>query len=749
MVSNALRQPAMRASALFLLIFLVATVLALFATYTAVSGIGPINPSSSYTVWLLAANGVLILLLFLLVIGRYRGLYRNARGAGGGRLARRFVTMSSLAAAIPAAVVALFLGLSVARGLDYWFSERVSTTVEETADIARDNVESLINSLENDVRLLALDLNNEGDALETDPERYRIYLQQQALVRNFDQIVVIDSAGNVLSASAPPRGRLPRPPVDDFAFADEGGIATRLVENGAETGEVRALYRLQAFDDAYVYIAVDSFAPATLGRLRRAEAAIVDFRETRERSGQVSLIFALGYTQIAALVFLLSVRLGLEAAARVSQPIGRLAVAALDVRDGSLDTRVPVPPGDDEITTLSRTFNAMVEQLKSQRGELELARQEAEDRRAFLEALLEDVSAGVIRTDGNLSITDVNPAAEILLGAEDRLRGSHLADIIPEFAESARATLAQQVSGDVSLEVMRAGVLRSFRVKTSPDQRGGCVLTFDDTTRLVSAPRQLAWRDVARRIAHEIRNPLTPIQLSTERLRKRYRDLIPPDDPTFDRCTDTILRQAGDIGRMVEEFSNFARMPKPTIERFDLLPLIGRLVYAQRMVTPEVHIDLEVPEGTVEVEGDERLLGQALSNLLKNAAEALSRRPESDDFDGQIQVRVERAEDAVMIAMEDNGPGFPGEDRRRLLEPYVTHREGGTGLGLAIVSRIVTDHGGELALTNRQDGRRGARVCVQLPAGGRKTEAEALKSEIANQVPVQGSKESVAWPRTS
>jgi len=719
----------MRASAFFLLIFLVATVLALFATYSAVSGIGPLDRSSPYTLWLLGANGVLILVLLLLVAARYRSLYRNARGAGGGRLARRFVTMSSLAAAIPAAIVALFLGLSVARGLDYWFSERVSTTVEETAEIARDNVDSLVNSLENDVRLLALDLNNVGEALEADPERYRIYLQQQAIVRNFDRIFVIDSDGNVLSASAPSSGRLPRVSAEDFGLADEGGIATRLIEQGSDAGEVRALYRLRDYDDAYVYIAVDSFAPATLDRLRRAEAAIVDFRETRERSSQVGLVFALGYSQIAALVFLLSVRLGLEAAARVSQPIGRLAVAALDVRDGSLDTRVPVPKGDDEITTLSRTFNAMVEQLQTQRGELVMARQDAEDRRAFLEALLEDVSAGVIRTDANLCVTDANPAAEILLGAETPLHQSHLADIIPEFAESARATVAQQTSEDISLEVMRGGVLRSFRVKTSPDQRSGCVLTFDDTTRLVSAQRQLAWRDVARRIAHEIRNPLTPIQLSTERLRKRYGGLVPADDPTFDRCIDTILRQAGDIGRMVEEFSNFARMPKPTIERFDLVPLIARLVYAQRMVTPEARINLQMPDGPIEVEGDERLLGQALSNLLTNAAEALSRRPESDEFDGQIDIAVTALDGAVSIAVEDNGPGFPGEDRRRLLEPYVTHREGGTGLGLAIVSRIVSDHGGELALTNRHDGRRGARVHVGLPWDGETTALDRQAGE--------------------
>lgn len=716
-VSSVLRRLGLGSSALFLAIFLMASAVALVLTYFAVSGAGPIDRSSDLVFWLLGFNGVLIVCLAILVLRRYATLYRSAAGAGGGKLARRFVTVSSLTAVIPAAVVALFLGLSVARGLDYWFSERVSATVEETAEIARDNLENLINGLETDIRLLALDLNVDEirTALTEEPEPYRDYLRDQAILRNLDSIFVINRDSEILSAFAPQASDVPPPVSEDFALADQGGLATRLFEQGSDAGQVRALYRLQAYDDAYVYVTMDRFAPATLARLRRAEAAVVDYRETLERSGRIGFVFAVGYSQIAALVFLISVRLGLEAAARVTQPLGRLAAAAEEVRDGRLETRVPVPEGDDEIATLSQSFNDMVQQISSQQQELESARQEAVDGRAFLQALLEDVNAGVIRTDVGLGITIANPAAHRLLGVETSLTGQNLADLVPEFAERARRSLKNQSSEDVSLDLLRDGVMRSFRVKTSPDQTGGCVLTFDDTTRLVSAQRQLAWRDVARRIAHEIRNPLTPIQLSTERLRRRYRDIIPADDATFDKCTDTILRQVGDIGRMVEEFSSFARMPKPVVESFDLVPLISRLVYAQRMVSPEVVVKLDAPAGAVSVEGDERLLGQAFSNLLKNAAEALSRRPETDDFDGQLQVTISIEGDDVFVAIEDNGPGFPGEDRRRLLEPYVTQREGGTGLGLAIVSRIVTDHGGEIALMNRKDARRGARVQVTLP----------------------------------
>jgi two-component system nitrogen regulation sensor histidine kinase NtrY len=703
-------------SALFQSVFLVAALVVLMATFFAISGIGPIGPSSTFMIWLLGANGVLIAVLAWLVWQRYRALRIGRGDVPGNRMAKRFAVFFGLAAMLPASLVALFLGLTVARGLDYWFSETVRVAVEETAQIARENLDQVVATLEGRVALLAGDLEQEGAsaALTGAPQLYRNYLRQQALLREFDAVDVIAADGRSLAGSRE-GGTVPALAPEDKAEADAGGVALRLFET---SGMAQAVRKLNNYGGAYVVVTVDSFAPATLARLRRAEAAILDYRQTQQRSGRIGAVFALGYGQIAVLILLLSVWLGLDAAARVTEPIGRLAQAAGAVREGNLDVRVPVPAGEDEMSQLARSFNDMTRRLKGQRGEIETARQDAEDRRALLEALLGDVNAGVIATDADMTVTIANPAAHALLGVDGaQLTGRPLAELAPEFLPGARLALETGETQDVSLEMERQGEPRHVRVKSSPDRAGGTVLTFDDTTRVVMAQRHLAWRDVARRIAHEIRNPLTPIQLSAERLSRRYRALAGPDDTTFDRCTETILRQVADIGRLVEEFSNFARMPKPAMERFDMRALADKVTYAQRMVTPDLRIEVRGGDapGGLAVNGDERLLGQALSNLVRNAAQAIAQGEAAAEGDGHITVSLEPAGEHLLLAVEDNGPGFPVEDRARLLDPYVTRREGGTGLGLAIVARIVADHGGSLSLRDRAGGRRGARVEVLLP----------------------------------
>tara|TARA_R110002094_G_scaffold157299_2_gene143697 strand:- start:7633 stop:8808 length:1176 start_codon:yes stop_codon:yes gene_type:complete len=360
----------------------------------------------------------------------------------------------------------------------------------------------------------------------------------------------------------------------------------------------------------------------------------------------------------------------------------------------------------------------MTEQLAQQRNALIQAREDEEDRRKFVETLLAEVSAGVIRMDGEMTITLANRSAGDVLGVSEIEPGQTLADVAPLFERYARDTLERVAPVDASLDLNIHGEVRHIRLKTAPDPAGGCVLTFDDTTRLVNAQRQLAWRDVARRIAHEIRNPLTPIMLSTERIRRRYASSIDDSDGVFDRCIETILRQVGDIGRMVEEFSSFARMPKPNVSPFDMRSLLQGAGFSQSMVSPDVEIDFETNSENVVYRGDERLLGQAFGNLLKNAAEAIEGLPEEADVNGSIRVVLLEDEKGVEVTIEDNGPGFPEDVRDRLLEPYVTTREKGTGLGLAIVNRIIADHGGSISLQNRLDGLRGARVRVWLPAAG-------------------------------
>lgn len=737
---TALNRSAGRASwRLFQALFFIAALLAAAATFAAISGVSPVDPTGGRISWLLGANGVLIAILGWIVYRRYMDMQGAGRGSGH-KLARRFLLLFSASAIIPAAIVAIFLGATMTRGLDNWFNERVDTLVTETAEVARQNVQTFADTLDQEMMAMAVDVNNAAEGLGDGSGLFETYLGGQAWARGFDMAYVIDGTGNVLSRADMVNGRAwaqgsisatgetdtPTPITEDttaappfllpsqeaFGEADASRTAQTLYERmGLATG----LMPLDQIDNGYLYVyrAID---PRQLAQLRRAEEALVDYREAKTRSEGLQWLFAIGYAQLAALILLLSGRLGLEAAGRITGPIGRLAGAALAVRDGDLTVRVPAPADQDEIYDLTRSFNMMTEQLSEQRNALITAREEAEDRRQFVETLLAEVSAGVIRTDGNLQITLANRSAETLLG-HTGIQGLALDEVAPDFAPFARDALERNAPVDASLDLRSDASSRHFRLKAALDPAGGCVLTFDDATRLVTAQRQLAWRDVARRIAHEIRNPLTPIQLSTERLKRRYgKDLGKDDNGVFDRCVETILRQVSDIQRMVEEFSTFARMPKPSVAEFDMAGLLHGASFSQGMVSPDVSIEFKRPQGKITYRGDERLLGQAIGNLLKNAAEAIEGLPEGNETAGQIEVSLtDHPGDRLEIVIEDNGPGFPEEARERLLEPYVTHREKGTGLGLAIVNRIIMDHGGAVTLQGRADGLRGARVSIVLP----------------------------------
>lgn len=706
--------PAQRASwALFQGLFFIASLVAVFATFSAVSGVSPVDPLRGRIGWLFAINTVLIAALVWLIVARYRSVERERGTATSSRLARRFILLFSAAAIIPAAIVAIFLGATITRGLDSWFNERIDTIVEETASVARENFKEFADQLEIDIRLMAGDLDNAAEGLAEDNSYFRDYLFQQAALRQFSTAYVINREGRFLSEPDPSaRARFFAPSDEDFRDATSEGVVQRIFP---QSGVVTAIMALEESPGAYLYV-TKLFDREELAQMGRAEAALTDYRAAKDRSGRLQWLFALGYGQLAVLVLLLSGRLGLEAARHVTGPIGRLAEAATSVRDGDLSVRVPSPPIRDEVHDLTRSFNTMTEQLSQQRQALILAREDAEDRRQFVETLLAEVSAGVIRTDEDLRITLANRSAEDLLGTPN-LQGRHLDEVASAFVPIATRSIEDDTPVDTFLEIELAGTPRYIRLKSAVDAAAGCVLTFDDATRLVNAQRQLAWRDVARRIAHEIRNPLTPIQLSTERLRRRYGKSLQADErDVFDRCTETILRQVSDIDRMVEEFSSFARMPKPSMAAFDMGELLQETAFAQGMVQPDVKISVDRPNDAEMFVGDERLIGQAIGNLLKNAAEAIDRIPEEDDVKGMIDVALsETVEGQLEIVIEDNGAGFPQEARERLLEPYVTTREKGTGLGLAIVNRIIVDHGGTISLHNRTDGRKGARVRILLP----------------------------------
>ena len=391
--------------------------------------------------------------------------------------------------------------------------------------------------------------------------------------------------------------------------------------------------------------------------------------------------------------------------------------AAEKVRGGDLSARVDAEAASDELRSLSRAFNRMVSQLGAQRHDLMEVNSELDERRRFTEAVLAGVSAGVIGLDLNGAVELPNRSAMEFLEQESvDLIGKSLGDVVPEMAElmeAAKRRPDRSVQDEMTLH--RGGRTRTLLVRISAESNAdsavtGYVVTFDDITELASAQRKAAWADVARRIAHEIKNPLTPIQLSAERLKRKYLKQITSDPETFVTCTDTIIRQVGDIGRMVDEFSSFARMPAPVIKSENLGEILRQSLFMARTGYPKVSFQAEIPKESLPIDCDGRLIGQAMTNLLKNAVEAIDGREGEDLAPGLITLAVVRRGSELDVVIDDNGKGLPAEQRDRLTEPYVTTRAKGTGLGLAIVKKIMEDHGGELILEDHADGEAGARV---------------------------------------
>ena len=687
---------------------------------------GPIGPASRLILTVLGFNLVLILALAAVVALQVVGLVNARARDAGARLHLRFVTLFALAAVAPAVVVALFMGVLVNQGVDRWLGGRVQTVVENSATVFRSYVDDQMRYIRDHVTLMGADLNREASHLKSSPISFSHYLAVLASYHAFPAAYLVDRDGRVLARAE--TGDAPAyvvPPASSFKAADEGDISVRTVE---QADLIRAVYRLRAYPDAYLYV-VRPVEKGILNHLREAEGSLVAYRETASSRERIQTIFALSYAETALLVVLGAVWLGMAAASAISAPVARLVQAAGRVAGGDLSARVDAEADPEEIAVLSRAFNSMTHDLQVQQQALRQAREEAESDRQFIETVLAGVSAGVIGLDGEQRISAANRQAAVLLGFPADPRGRKLTEVAPEFAAVLQA--AGSGSGaEEEVDVVRGRETRRLQVRASRSEEG-LVLTFDDITRLVTAQRNAAWRDVARRIAHEIKNPLTPIQLSAERIRKKYRKDVPlAEIETFDRCTDTIVRQVGDIGRMVDEFSAFARMPTPKFAEQDATELLRAAVFAQRVASPEIEVVLEEPPH-ISLLADGRMLAQALTNVLKNAAEAVeARRAAAPKHAGRIVARLIADEGGVAFEVEDNGVGLPAKDRDRLTEPYVTTREKGTGLGLAIVKRILEDHGGELELTDARGGE-GALAILSLPASVRVRPQSAAKTVTA------------------
>ncbi|MDC7681800.1 PAS domain-containing sensor histidine kinase [Asticcacaulis sp. BYS171W] len=692
----------------------------------AAPGSGPLGPSSPVLFGLVCANLALLLTLSFFVLRRVFHLARTRGADAGARLHVRFVTMFALAAVTPAFVVALFFGVLVNRGVETWFSDRVQSSVENGAFIAKTFLDSQVNTASDTLTDVARDLQRPYMVqLFANRLSFGVAMRDLISIRGeLTAVYLIDDSGQVLARAenpgAPPYLTPSQNAIDTAAEGDIGGGVFSTPD------AVRLIYPLQGYGGAKLY-GVKVLPDGIMDKVSSAQSAIVDLRETSENSARVQGVFALAYMETVLLVLIGAIWVGTSAADSIAVPVARLVQAADKVASGDLNARVMTDKQSQDIAVLSRAFNRMTSDLQTQQAALKSANQEAEERRRFIETVLSEISAGIVGLDEFENISAINRhAANFLSEAVDAALGRHIRDLAPEISELLDKVTPYKVE-EAEVDLVRKGETRRVRVRASSLDTGGAVLTFDDITRLVAAQRNAAWKDVARRIAHEIKNPLTPIQLSAERLKRKYRVQIETDGETFDRLTDTIVRQVGDIGRMVDEFSAFARMPVPNFAEEDAAELVRHAVFAQRVAKPDVQIDIAEPLPEVSVVCDGRMLAQALGNVLKNGGEAIvSRHMAAGEGGegGQMRVEMRQEEGFLTIEIEDDGIGLPDKDRDRLTEPYVTTREKGTGLGLAIVKRILEDHGGEFYLADAVH-LSGARAILRLP----KTQTQPVTSE--------------------
>jgi len=671
-------------------------------TYINLTGLAPYNAQPATMVVLIVVDLSLVLALAALIAWRLTRLWIERKsGAAGSKLHIRLVAMFSAIAVVPAILVAIFAAVSLNLGIEAWFSERVQTALANSVSVADAYVEEHKQVIRGDILAMAFDLDRAGPLVQGDQKRIVEILETEAKIRALPGVYVVDSSGRTL-ASAKLRSMPDRGPVTlEQIEQAKGGQVVVLADSNEKA--VSALVKLDAFVDAYLLVtrAVD---PQVLEHQRGTHDAVSEYQRLNQNRSEIQLTFAALYVAVAMLILLAAVWLALWAANRIVTPIGRLAGAAERVSEGDLRVRVAVEGDDDEISSLSQTFNHMTSQLEAQRKELIDTNFQLDSRRRFTEAMLAGVSAGVVGLDGDGRVTLINRMASRLLDVTpEDIEGRHYSESMPELAGLIRRAMSEpsaRAAGEV--DVRRDGALRHLNVQVSSeagDKTHGFVVTFDDITDLVSAQRTAAWADVARRIAHEIKNPLTPIQLSAERLKRKYASEVSSDPDVFTQCTDTIIRQVGDIGRMVDEFSSFARMPAPVIRSELAQELVRHAVFLQRVAQPQIAFEVTAPGEPIAFDCDGRLVSQALTNVLKNAAEAIAGRMAGGDMaPGRIAIDLSVKGGRLVISIRDNGIGLPAEHRHRLTEPYITTRAKGTGLGLAIVRKILEDHGGELLL---------------------------------------------------
>ncbi len=693
------------------------------ATFLVLGGLTRIAPVDEVVKQLLLGNAVTGILL-LAIIGREVWIVIQARWRerAGSRLHIQIVSLFAVIAAVPTILVAVVASTTLDRGLDRFFSTRTRAMIEQSLIVANAYVTEHAADVRAEDMAMAFDLSRAKPIFDQDRDQFRKFLTAQTTGRNLSVALMLKPDGSIVEPDGIAMDkRFVRPSAQLLAETSETEPQIAFIPEG---DNVASVVKLNGFDDMYLYVA-RLLDPRVVQQLRNTQQSVGEYANLEERRLGIQIAFALMFAVIALIVLLSAAWIGLDFANRLVAPIRRLIGAANMVSTGNLHIQVPVRRSEGDLAQLGETFNKMTQELRTQHDDIVRARDLIDSRRRFTEAVLAGASAGVIGVNADGRISILNRSAERLIGRiESDVLGQPLAAIAPELAEifqTAQSSNQRLVQRQITLT--RDSQERNYSVRVTSEQSGksehGYVITIDDITELVLAQRSSAWADIARRIAHEIKNPLTPIQLSAERLRRKYGKSITEDPAVFEQCTETIVRQVDDIKRMVDEFSRFARMPKAVAADDDVADTVRQVVFLLRVAHPDIDFEVELPVGTMTACFDRRLISQALTNIVKNATEAIGAVPAAELGRGRIVVSAQRVGKDIVINVIDNGIGLPKENRAQLLEPYVTTREKGTGLGLAIVGRILEEHGGKLELRDASEkipGARGAWMQLRFSA---------------------------------
>ena len=669
---------------------------------------------SSLTVLIAVLNLDLVLALLLgAIIARpiIRRWITKKYGPAGSRLHMKMVLSFGLVAIIPALFVIMFLGMFLNTGMETWFSEKVRLAINTSSSVAQSYLKEHQKNIRGIALAMANDLNRSAYRLQQNPRLLTTVVSSLTEIRNLSEAVVVDSSGNTLA-----RSKLSFSLGFNFSTDEllKGVLRSRVGEvwiiSDKNENKVRAGVKLEGFVDAYLL--VGKFVDAqVLDYISQTIGAANQYGLIERNRDNLQIKFLFVFALIASLIVLVAISIGWQIATTISTPIGQLIDAADKVRRGDLTTRIEtnISHDKDEVGKLSSAFNKMTEQLNSQQKGLISANKELDERRRFIEVVLSGVSAGVIGLDRNGCIYFPNRSATDLLSINlEKHAGENLENLVPEMKDLlTEIQLNPEKNAEGDIELLRNGVRKNLVVSIAAEKINkeilGFVVTFDDVSELLSAQRKAAWADVARRIAHEIKNPLTPIQLAAERLKRRYKGEIKTDQKTFLLCTDTIIRQVKDIGKMVDEFSTFSRMPQPKLVEMNLIELIKESIFLEQNRFSTIDYIFKNESKISLIFADREQISRALTNILKNASESIEQ-IKSQNYQGKILIELIENEEVFKINISDNGLGFPIHLLDRVIEPYVTTRDQGTGLGLSIVGKIMEDHNGELQLDNNKDG---------------------------------------------